>query len=110
MSDLMLVLWLQSGEKLGEQVVRGEGAPPGTIRTRAGADELTWRLTAPRDCDAGYRLGRRRFHYIETTGWEPPGEPSLEERSGPDWMPAYVQAALEAFRQHRALEKVGGVR
>jgi hypothetical protein len=97
MSTLTLVLWLSNGEKYGEWAApdgyvpsfwsipicqpmswdaREYAAPPRAPELHT----VDFHCTDPQSVSALYALGRRRFHYIERTGWLPRSpERDLEE-------------------------------
>jgi hypothetical protein len=89
-TTLTLVLWLQSGRELQTVAVPDSGRPPiqhclrvlrprppmvlptsgHVVSASCEIDTLTFHLTAPSAIAAAeYALGRRRFHYLEATGW-----------------------------------------
>jgi hypothetical protein len=86
LTPLTLVLWLQSGRKLQEECMPTRGWPPLERRVlaldpraigveivpepRASPIELRFMLTDPAAALSQLSLGRRRFHYLELTGWK----------------------------------------
>lgn len=125
---LELVLWLQSGRHYGELQLPDLGYPFREHRVTVLAEplprvamlqeyspddrprtiELLFELTDPESAGRTYNLGRRRFHYRETTGWL-----SLQERYERDLhrgrrdQDARYERLMKAIDRHHALMAVG---
>jgi hypothetical protein len=86
-TTLTLVLWLQSGRKFQEVVVSADRPPVVHLLPRYDSGGvvmphdllistprwIAWPSSSPcrhAIADAEYDVGRRRFHYRETTGWK----------------------------------------
>jgi hypothetical protein len=125
-STLTLVLWLQSGRKFQEVVVSADRPPvvhllprydsggvvmPHDLDLHAQVDRLAFELTVPHAiADAEYDVGRRRFHYRETTGWVSPEERYERDRRDRDGRhpdQGMFDKIADQVAKHRALLTVG---
>jgi hypothetical protein len=132
MSNLTLVLWLQSGRKFDEFQAPDRGhverrterlalnpIPRLADWRPAGADvlwegpridRLVFTLTDPEMADHQYAVGRRRFHYRETSGWktrEELYEEACHARDFPHPRQELIDRITDQVAKHRALIEAG---
>lgn len=114
MSSVAMVLWLQDGRMFAESYAAPrDGAPPSWYQVNIVRDgpeasswqadgcepceQLTFMLTDPELAIVQFRLGRRRFHYLEPTGWDGRTDPPAMH----ELMPPHVLACREVARRAR---------
>lgn len=119
---ITVVLWLQSGRRFEQSDIFDNGepprlllrpmlkrtsmwGPPAALSASPVLDELAFELTDPAWASMEYRVGRRRFHYRETSGWRPREE--LEGQSLTRDRDARFQRIVDAIDKHQALLKAG---